>query len=56
MVRCWKIDKYDSNSLRGIVLEIDIEYSRESHELYNSYPLATDKLEIKRETLSDYIN
>ena len=44
------------NSLRGIVLEVDIEYSREFYELYNSYPLATDKLEIKRETLSDYIN
>ena len=26
------------NSLRGIVLEVDIEYSRELHELHNSYP------------------
>ena len=56
MIRCWKIDKYDDNSLRGVVLEVDIEYSRELYELYNSYSLAKDKLEIKWEILSDYIN
>ena len=47
------LDKYNDNILRGFVLEVDLEYSKELHELHNNYPLATDKLEIKREILPD---
>ena len=36
-------NKYTSNSSKGCVLEVDLEY-----------PLAPDTIEIKRETLSDY--
>ena len=31
------------------VLEADFEYPKELHELLNDYPLAPDKLDIKRE-------
>ena len=33
---------------------IDLEYPKELRELYSDYPLAPDKIEIKREMLSDY--
>lgn len=36
------------------VSEDDLEYPKKLYELYNNYPLAKDKLEIKREILSDY--
>ena len=46
--------KYNDNSSRGCVLEHDLEYPKEVHELHNDYPLPQDKLEIRREMLSDY--
>ena len=48
------LNKYTSNSLKGCVLEVDLEYPKEFRQLYNDYPLAPDKIEIKREMLSDY--
>ena len=48
------LNKYTSNSSKGLFLEVDLEYSKELDELYNYYPLAPDKIEIKRETLSEY--
>ena len=48
------LNKYTSNSSKGCVLEADLEYPKELRELYNNYPLAPDKTEIKREMLSEY--
>ena len=45
-------NKYSSNSSKGCVLEIDLEYPKELCELHNDYPLAPDKIEIKTEMLS----
>ena len=45
-------NKYSSNSFKGCVLEVDLEYPKELHELYNDYPLAPDKIEIKKEMSS----
>ena len=36
----------EENSSDGYILEIDIEYHDELHELHNDYPLATEKREI----------
>ena len=49
------MNKYTSNSSKGCVLEVDLEYPKELRELQNNYPLATDKIKIKREVLSDYL-
>ena len=46
------LNKYTSNSSKGCVLEVDLEYPKELHNLHNDYPLAQDKIEIKREMLS----
>ena len=48
------LNKYTRNSSKGCVLEVDLEYRKELQELYNDYPLAPDKIEIKREMLSEY--
>ena len=48
------LNKYTSNSWKGCVFEVDLQYPKESRELHNDYPLAPDKTEIKREMLSEY--
>ena len=48
------MNKYTSNSSKGWVLEVELEYPKELRELHNHYPLAPHKIEIEREMLSDY--
>ena len=50
----FELSKYNSNSSKGCFLEANHEYSKELRELSNDYPLAPDKIEIKREMLSEY--
>ena len=47
------MNKYTSKISKGCILEVDLEYPEELRELHNDYPLAPDKIEIKREMLSD---
>ena len=42
------------SSFIGYILEVDLGYSSELHELYNDYPLAPEKLEISQNILSKY--
>ena len=48
------LNKYTSNSSKGCVPKVDLEYPKELHELHNGYPLAPDRTEIKRGILSEY--
>ena len=48
------LNKYTGNSSKGCVLEVDLEYPEGSREVHNNYHLAPDKIEIKREMLSNY--
>ena len=45
------LNKYNSNSSKGCVLKVDLEYPKEIPKLHNNYPQAPDKIEIKREML-----
>ena len=38
----------------GYILEVDLEYSDELHELHNGYPLTPEKLEISHNMSSKY--
>ena len=38
----------------GFILEIDLEYPSELHDMHNDYPLAPEKLEISQNMLSNY--
>ena len=44
----------EENSSNGYILEVDLEYPDELHELHNDYPLAPKKLEISPDMLSNY--
>ena len=48
------LNKYTSNSLKGFALEFKLEYPKELRELYKDCSLAPDKIETKREMLSQY--
>ena len=41
-------------SSTGYVLEVDLEYSKKLHDIYNYYPLAPEKIIIAKEWLSKY--
>ena len=43
----FQLNKYTSNSLKRYILQIDLEYPRELHQLHNDYNLVPDKIESK---------
>ena len=47
------LNEYTGICPKGCLREVDLEYPKELQELHNYYPLAPDKIEIKREILSD---
>ena len=47
------LNKYTSNSSKWCILKVDLEYPKVLRELHNDYPLAPDKIEVKREMLSE---
>lgn len=42
------------DSERGVILEVDLEYSEELHDLHNEYPVAAEKIKVTKEMLSPY--
>ena len=48
------LNEYTRNSSKECVLEVYREHPIQLSELHNDYPLTPDKIEIKREMLSDY--
>ena len=43
-----------NNSSNGYVLEVDLEYPQELNYIHNDYPLASEKINIPKEQVSDY--
>ena len=48
------MNSISENSLISYILEVDLEYPHDLHELHNDYPLAPEKLEISQNMLSNY--
>ena len=40
------LNSFECNSIDGYILEVDLEYPDELHELHNDYPLALEKLKL----------
>ena len=49
-----KLMNIKSNSSTGYILQVDLEYPQELHDIHNDYPLAPEKIKIPKEWLSDY--
>ena len=51
-----KIDlaKYNEDSEKGLILEVDLEYPEGLHDLHNDYPLAPEKVKVTESMLSKY--
>ena len=51
-----KIDlaKYKEDSEKGLILEVDLEYPEELHDLHNDYPLGPEKVKVTNDMLSEY--
>ena len=48
------VAKYNDNSEKGLILEVDLEYPKELHNLHNDYPLAAERVCVNKNMLSDY--
>ena len=51
-----KIDlaKYKEDSNKGLILEVDLEYPKELHNLHNDYPIGPKKVKVTENMLSGY--
>ena len=51
-----KIDlaKYKEDSTKGLILEVDLEYPKDLHDLHNDYPLGAEKVCVNKDMLSEY--
>ena len=49
---CKWVDKPPTEPGKGCILEVELEYPAELHELHNDYPLAPERLKVKIEWLS----
>ena len=48
------LGKYQEDSKKGLILEVDLEYPKELHDLHNDYPLGPEKVKVTEDMLSDY--
>ena len=50
----FEMNKYTRNISKVYVFEVDLKYPKELRKLHNDYTLVPDKIEIKKEMLSNY--
>lgn len=46
--------KYNKHSKKGLILEVNLEYAKELHNLYNDYPCCPEKIKVSKDMLSPY--
>ena len=49
-----KLMNIKNNSSTGYVLQVDLEYPQNLHNIHNNYPLAPEKINTPKEWLHDY--
>ena len=48
------ITEHPADSHEGYILEVDLEYPEELHNVHNAYPLAPERMVVKKEWMSEY--
>ena len=48
------LDSIDKSSSIGYILECDLDYCKELHDLHNDYPLCPEKIEVNSDMLLKY--
>ena len=54
MINKLNLNKYTKDHKKGLILEVDLEYPEELHDLHNDYPCAPEKVKVTNDMLSDY--
>ena len=48
------LGKYKADGKMGLILEIDLEYPQELHDMHNDYPVCPKKVKVSNDMLSGY--
>ena len=48
------LDSVNKNAKKGYILEVDLEYPKELHDLHNEYPYCPEHIKVTDDMLSDY--
>ena len=43
------LSKYTEDSKKGLILEADLEYPEELHDIHNDYPFAVEKINVEKD-------
>ena len=46
--------QYNEDSNKGLLIEVDLEYPKDLHDIHNDYPLAAERVCVNKDMLSEY--